>query len=82
MKQNAMVTDWNSWNAMSTETQLQIMKKFLAKIIRMTDEKAHEKYYKENGGIIEVVMKRGVGHHPHCLPDNTPIIEFIEKYYV
>ena len=41
-----------------------------------------EKYYKENGGIIEVVMKRGVGHHPHCLPDNTPIIEFIEKYYV
>ena len=48
MKQNAMVTDWNSWNAMSTETQLQIMKKFLAKIIRMTDEKRHEKYYREN----------------------------------
>ena len=40
-----------------------------------------EKYYKENGGIIEVVMKEGVGHHPHCLPDNTPIIEFIKKYY-
>lgn len=40
-----------------------------------------EKYYKEMGGTIEVVMKRGVGHHPHCLPDNTPIIEFIEKYY-
>ena len=40
-----------------------------------------EKYYKENGGIIEVVMKKGVGHHPHCLPDNTPIISFIEKHY-
>lgn len=40
-----------------------------------------EKYYKENGGVIEVVMKRGVGHHPHCLPDNTPIIEFIQRYY-
>jgi len=40
-----------------------------------------EKYYKENGGTIEVVMKRGIGHHPHCLSDNTPIIEFIEKYY-
>lgn len=40
-----------------------------------------EKYYKEHGGIIEVVMKVGVGHHPHCLPDNTPIIDFIEKYY-
>ena len=41
-----------------------------------------EKYYKENGGIIEVAMKKGVGHHPHCLPDNTPIIEFVKKYYV
>jgi hypothetical protein len=40
-----------------------------------------EKYYKENGGIIEVVMKEGVGHHPHCLPDNTPIVDFIKKYY-
>ena len=40
-----------------------------------------EKYYKEHGGIIEVVMKKGVGHHPHCLPDNTPIIEFVERYY-
>ena len=48
MKQNEMVTNWNSWNAMSTETQIKIMNKFLAKIIRMTDEKAHEKYYKEN----------------------------------
>ena len=41
-----------------------------------------EKYYKEHGGIIEVAMKEGVGHHPHCLPDNTPIVNFVEKYYI
>lgn len=39
-----------------------------------------EKYYKENGGVIEVYGKAGCGHHPHGLPDNTPIIEFVEKY--
>jgi pimeloyl-ACP methyl ester carboxylesterase len=39
-----------------------------------------EKYYKENGGVIVTVGKAGCGHHPHSLPDNTPIIEFIEKY--
>jgi aspartyl aminopeptidase len=25
--------------------------------------------------------KVGCDHHPHALPDNTPVIEFIEKYY-
>jgi len=39
-----------------------------------------EKYYKENGGQIIVVGKPGCGHHPHGLEDNTPIIEFAEKY--
>ena len=39
-----------------------------------------EKYYKENGGVIEVYGKEGCGHHPHGLPDNTPVIEFVEKY--
>ena len=39
-----------------------------------------EKFYKENGGIIEVYGKEGCGHHPHGLADNTPIIEFVEKY--
>ncbi len=24
--------------------------------------------------------KPGCGHHPHALPDNTPVIEFLEKY--
>ena len=51
-------------------------------VVPYTENGAYvEKYYKEHGGKIEVVMKPGVGHHPHCLPDNTPIIEFIEKYY-
>jgi len=39
-----------------------------------------EKYYKENGGVIEVYGKEGCGHHPHGLPDNTPIVNFVEKY--
>lgn len=39
-----------------------------------------EKYYRENGGIIETICKSGCEHHPHCLEDNTPIIEFVEKY--
>ncbi|MBQ4087453.1 MAG: alpha/beta hydrolase [Clostridia bacterium] len=40
-----------------------------------------EKYYKENGGTIEVHIKPGGDHHPHGLPDITPVMEFIEKYY-
>lgn len=39
-----------------------------------------EKYYRENGGVIETICKPGCEHHPHCLEDNTPIIEFVEKY--
>lgn len=39
-----------------------------------------EKYYKENGGVIQVYGKENCGHHPHGLPDNTPIINFVEKY--
>jgi pimeloyl-ACP methyl ester carboxylesterase len=41
-----------------------------------------ESFYRQNGGIIETVGKAGCGHHPHSLPDNTPIIEFVLKYYV
>ncbi len=36
-----------------------------------------EKYYKENGGTIEVIIKPGCEHHPHGLDDNTPIIDFV-----
>ena len=39
-----------------------------------------EKIYKELGGVIEVIHKPGVGHHPHGLDDPTPVVEFIEKY--
>lgn len=39
-----------------------------------------EKAYKEKGGIITVIGKENCGHHPHGLEDNTPIIEFAEKY--
>ena len=39
-----------------------------------------EKYYRKNGGIIETHGKENCGHHPHGLEDNTPIIEFVEKY--
>ena len=39
-----------------------------------------EKYYKDNGGTVLAIGKEGCGHHPHGLADNTPIIEFIEKY--
>lgn len=38
-------------------------------------------YYKSQGADIEVIIKQGGDHHPHGLPDNTPIVEFIEKYY-
>jgi len=36
-----------------------------------------EKFYKENGGTIEVIIKPGCEHHPHGLDDNTPIIDFV-----
>ena len=39
-----------------------------------------EKYYRENGGIIIAIGKENCGHHPHGLTDNTPIIDFVEKY--
>ena len=38
--------------------------------------------YRKAGNIIETIIKAGCDHHPHCLEDNTPIIEFIKKYDV
>lgn len=35
------------------------------------------KRYRAAGGTIEVVIKPGGGHHPHSLPDPTPIVEFL-----
>lgn len=39
-----------------------------------------ERYYKANGGTLLAIGKAGCAHHPHGLDDNTPIIEFVEKY--
>ena len=39
-----------------------------------------EKIYKENNIPLEIIKKEGAGHHPHSLPDPTPIKEFILKY--
>jgi pimeloyl-ACP methyl ester carboxylesterase len=35
--------------------------------------------YEELGGKIEIILKKGAGHHPHGLEDPTPIINFIIK---
>ena len=39
-----------------------------------------ESYYRENGGTIMAIGKKGCGHHPHGLEDTTPIIDFVESY--
>jgi pimeloyl-ACP methyl ester carboxylesterase len=36
--------------------------------------------YKELGGNAELIVKKGVGHHPHSLEDPTPIVDFIMKH--
>lgn len=35
--------------------------------------------YRRLGGDITLIGKPGVGHHPHGLPDPTPVVEFILK---
>jgi pimeloyl-ACP methyl ester carboxylesterase len=39
-----------------------------------------EKRYEELGGPIEVIVKKGVSHHPHSLPDPKPIVDFVLKH--
>ncbi|HTJ79375.1 MAG TPA: GDSL-type esterase/lipase family protein [Rariglobus sp.] len=36
-----------------------------------------EARYKQLGGEIKVIVKPGVGHHPHSLSDPTPVVDFI-----
>jgi len=36
--------------------------------------------YKKLGGEIKLIVKKGVGHHPHSLKDPAPIVEFILKH--
>ena len=38
-----------------------------------------EKYYRDNNANIVTIGKKGCGHHPHGLDDNTPIIKFVEN---
>jgi hypothetical protein len=33
--------------------------------------------YEKLGGHVELIVKKGIGHHPHSLPDPTPIVEYI-----
>jgi pimeloyl-ACP methyl ester carboxylesterase len=39
-----------------------------------------KKRYEALGGPIEVIVKKGVGHHPHGLDDPSPIIAFVLKH--
>ena len=41
--------------------------------------KVLEDYYRAHGGDLKVICKSMSGHHPHSLPDPTPIIEFVES---
>ncbi len=39
-----------------------------------------EQFYHQNNGIIQTVCKKGCGHHPHGLEDNTALIVFAQTY--
>lgn len=39
-----------------------------------------EQRYKELGGDIQVIVKPGIGHHPHSLKDPTPIVDFVLRH--
>jgi len=36
--------------------------------------------YRALGGIVEVIQKPGIGHHPHGLDDPTPVVEFVIRH--
>lgn len=36
-----------------------------------------EQQYKKWGGAFRLILKKGEGHHPHGLLDQTPIVDFI-----
>lgn len=35
--------------------------------------------YTRLGGEIKLIVKKGIGHHPHSLEDPAPIVEYLEK---
>ena len=36
-----------------------------------------KEHYEKQGGNIKVILKKGVGHHPHSLEDPLPIVEYL-----
>ncbi len=40
-----------------------------------------DRFFKAHNLNITTIVKAGCDHHPHGLEDNTPIIEFTQKYY-
>lgn len=38
------------------------------------------KNYRALSGTVEIIIKPGIGHHPHGLEDPTPVVNFIEKH--
>lgn len=42
--------------------------------------KPFKELYESCGGTVELILKPGMGHHPHSLPDPTPIVEFVLKH--
>jgi hypothetical protein len=38
--------------------------------------------YTSLGGKINVIIKDGVGHHPHSLDDPEPIVNFITSFLI
>jgi pimeloyl-ACP methyl ester carboxylesterase len=41
-----------------------------------------ERRYQALGGQIEVIVKSGIGHHPHGLPNPAPIIDYIVSHRI
>jgi lysophospholipase L1-like esterase/pimeloyl-ACP methyl ester carboxylesterase len=39
-----------------------------------------ESRYRELGGEIQLIVKPGVGHHPHSLEDPTPVVDFLIRH--
>ena len=39
-----------------------------------------ERRYRELGGKIQLIVKPGVGHHPHRLTDPTPVVDFLNGH--
>ncbi len=39
-----------------------------------------EQRYRDLGGEIQLIVKPGVGHHPHSLDDPTPVVDFLLQH--